>query len=143
MEALHAETGVQCTVVLPALPVSHAPVFSNAWPARPVISTLSRWWDDQKAALAERAAELAARVESTAARVEGTVHAGTGRQLTKEQMIKLTTQLAEARKEAESARVFFVANIVSHAAAQTHDAPPDPPCRSAHLVPSIPIAWTG
>ena len=61
VEALHEETGVHCTVVLPALPVHHAPVFSGTWPFRPLITTLASWWDDQKAALAERASALAAR----------------------------------------------------------------------------------
>ena len=61
VEALHAETGVQCTVVLPALPLHHAPVFSQAWPCRPLICQIASWWDDQKAALAERASALTAR----------------------------------------------------------------------------------
>ena len=79
MASIHAETGVGCTVVLPALPVHHAPVFSRAWlslslsrtlilnqvhhapvfsgvwPLRPMLGWLSGLWDEQKEALHDRA----------------------------------------------------------------------------------------
>ena len=45
-------------MVLPALPVHHAPVFNGTWPFRPLITTLASWWDDQKQALADATARL-------------------------------------------------------------------------------------
>ena len=57
VDAIHTETGVDCTVVLPALPIGHAPVFSGVWPLRPLLERIGSLWDDQKAALAQLWAE--------------------------------------------------------------------------------------
>ena len=45
--------GVQCTVVLPALPVHRAPVFEGVWPLQPLLATASAVWDEQKAVLGQ------------------------------------------------------------------------------------------
>ena len=63
VEALHNETGVQCAVVLPSLPVHHAPVFQVPGPFRPIVTTVASWWDDQKVALAERAHALQSKIQ--------------------------------------------------------------------------------
>jgi len=59
VDSLHQETGVHCTVVLPALPVHHAPVFNGTWPFGSMIATVAAWWDEQKESLALRASEKA------------------------------------------------------------------------------------
>jgi len=46
--------GKQCTVVLPALPVHHAPVFGGMWPLQQLVPMLAGLWDEQKRAIAER-----------------------------------------------------------------------------------------
>jgi len=56
--AIHLETGVECTVVLPALPVHLAPVFAGDMPgpyaARLLLANVAALWDEQKVALTRR-----------------------------------------------------------------------------------------
>ena len=56
VDAIHAAAGAQCEVVLPALPVNHAPVFDGVWPLQPLLLKLASLWDEQKQALALAAA---------------------------------------------------------------------------------------
>jgi len=49
---LQKATGVQSTVVLPALPVHRAPVFEGIWPVQPMVARLASWWDEEKERLA-------------------------------------------------------------------------------------------
>ena len=44
--------GVQCTVVLPALPVHVCPIFEGVWPFQPLLTLLAHKYDEQKEALA-------------------------------------------------------------------------------------------
>ena len=71
MTCLQAETGVGCAIVLPALPVHHAPVFAGDWPVqracRAVLGALAARWDEQKAALAEASERTASRAASSRA----------------------------------------------------------------------------
>jgi len=64
--ALHHETGVGCTVVLPALPVQHAPVFSGDMPVsvgcRMLLAHVGSRWDAQKEALARSAGRISGRI---------------------------------------------------------------------------------
>uniref|UniRef100_A0A7S0NYU3 SGNH hydrolase-type esterase domain-containing protein n=1 Tax=Calcidiscus leptoporus TaxID=127549 RepID=A0A7S0NYU3_9EUKA len=46
--------GVQCTVVLPALPIHRAPVFDGIWPLQSFLGRVAALWDEQKAHLAHR-----------------------------------------------------------------------------------------
>ena len=48
VSALQLATGVQCTVVLPALPVHRAPVFEGIWPLTSFLGRLAGLWDEQK-----------------------------------------------------------------------------------------------
>jgi len=48
VSALQHTTGVQCTVVLPALPVHRAPVFEGIWPLTSFLGRLAGLWDEQK-----------------------------------------------------------------------------------------------
>jgi len=66
VSAIHDETGVGCTVVLPALPVGRAPVFEGVWPLQPVLQHLADKWDEQKKALADRARSTGAKVRRIA-----------------------------------------------------------------------------
>ena len=53
VSALHAETGVHTTVVLPALPLHMAPVFTDVYPLKPLLMQLAHWYDEKKRLLAE------------------------------------------------------------------------------------------
>ena len=57
--AIQQEAGVDCTVVLPAIPVQHAPVFSGVWPLQPLLAHLAGLWDEQKEALHDHARRIA------------------------------------------------------------------------------------
>jgi len=53
VRAIQEETGVECTIVLPALPVHRAPVFNGIWPLQPMLTKLASWWDQEKEDLAQ------------------------------------------------------------------------------------------
>lgn len=53
VSALHAETGVHTTVVLPALPLHMAPVFTDVYPLKPLLMQLAHWYDEKKRIIAE------------------------------------------------------------------------------------------
>ena len=62
--AIQSHAGVECAVVLPALPVHRAPVFGGVWPLQPFLEKLAGLWDEQKRSLAAENAAARARVES-------------------------------------------------------------------------------
>lgn len=59
VQAIQQETGVQSTIVLPALPVHRAPVFDGIWPVQPMVAHLAGWWDQEKERLAAHVRKVA------------------------------------------------------------------------------------
>lgn len=55
VDSIHQETGKGCPVVLPALPITYAPVFGGDWPVtvtmRMLLANIAALWDEQKEAL--------------------------------------------------------------------------------------------
>jgi len=51
---IQGSCGAETTVVLPALPLHLAPVFSGQWPLLPLLSSFAGLWDEQKKRLSDR-----------------------------------------------------------------------------------------